>query len=148
MKTHLTTIKSIALTAIACLAFISCSKEEDKTKEVTLLGEWQSYNLDVLNEFGTGVEERFATNEFIITFTEDEASFEFRDGYSGYSACQENFTSNWEYTDDKKTIIFKQANEEYGYQIYAAIEEDGTLMVEIGHNNWDTCDLWYCSKVN
>ena len=142
------TIKSIALTAIACLAITSCSKEDEKTKEVTLLGEWQSYNLDVLNEFGTGVEERFATNEFIVTFTENEASFVFRDGASGYASCQENFTSDWEYADDQETIMFNQAYENYGYEILAVIDESGSLQVRIGHNNWDWFDLFYCSKNN
>ena len=55
----------IAFSMIAALCvFGSCKKGEQKTPSV--IGKWQSFNVDVLDEYRQGIEERAATSAFSV----------------------------------------------------------------------------------
>ena len=140
-KTMKKLIFAFSMMAALCV-FGSCKKAVQKTPSV--IGEWQSFNVDVLDEYRQGVEERAATDDFFVFFTESEAEFHF----------PSNTTEEWPnvfkstYEEAQKNVFrFQQAYDKFGVEITAYFyPDDNQLQVLIGHELWDWWELYYCSK--
>ena len=129
--------------ALAMLGLGGCSKDDVETsKEFSLIGTWQSYNIDELGEFGEVVA-RYATNEYSITFTDTTATLVIEDMPSGMSSI----TSTYEFKEEGSNIIyFRPAYNKYGLQLVVEITEDGQLVLLETCSNWDYSYMYYFKK--
>ena len=137
---YLTTILAVLSTA-----FVSCSKEGEKEgendTEVTLLGNWISFNIDELGELGEVVARR-ATNDYSVTFTETSATLVIEDMPDGLSST----TSTYEFKDgDKSIIYFPSAYSDYELKIVAQFTDGQVTIIETSEY-WDYSFIYYFTK--
>lgn len=129
---------------VAICVFGACQKAEQETP-ASVIGKWQSFNLDVLDEYRQGIEERIATGDFSVYFADSEAEFHFPS--NTVEDWPSVFKSTYEETE-KNVFRFQQAYDKYGLQITANfIPKDNQLQVLIGYKYWDWWELYYCSKI-
>lgn len=131
------------LMALVALTFSGCSKDDAETsKEFSLIGTWQSYNIDELGEFNEVVA-RYATNDYSITFTDTTATLVIEDMPSGVSSI----TSTYEFKEEGSNIIyFRPAYNKYGLQLVVEITDDGQLVLLQACPEWDYSYMYYFKK--
>lgn len=133
---------------------ISCHKtsiEPEKKGEVSIIGEWVSYNLDVLDEFARGVTYREASNDMKVEFTKDGMATFTYDGNSG--SYPSTFKGKYELLekDGVKFLDFPEGlydKDQSGYYISSSFDpsDGGSLVIRFGKMEWDWYDQWYFGK--
>lgn len=124
------------------VAFVTACSQKEGTdpvnEEVSIIGEWHSYEyweMDETATYATGKEKR---DTFCATFTETDAIFT-DNGTEEYRSTYSKQESN------PNVFIFTQAYEEHGVKIIAQLD-GSVLVVTIGGDGWDWVERYFCVK--
>lgn len=142
--------------ATVCL-FNSCEKQqaEESEKETSIIGTWIAVNLDVLDEFATGITERIACSDIKVVFTkEGKATFYYSGNSYGFyprtfsSAYSLQDKGDGKYFVDFTDGLYDEDGIPFKVSDVFMPAEGGSLTIRFGHKYWDWYDQWYFAKAS
>ncbi len=148
-------VYAVTLLLLGAFALTSCSKsseEEDPNGDVSIVGTWIAYNLDVLDEFAYGVTERIACSDMKVTFSEDgKATFRYSGNTDDYPATFSGTYTLVDKGEGKFLVNFPDGlynGEGDSFRISDVFmpADGGSLTIIFGMRSWDWYDQWYFSK--
>ncbi|WP_417940638.1 lipocalin family protein [Flavobacterium sp. RS13.1] len=129
-------ILSTSLLILVTVLFFSCSSDDEKTTEPTIIGKWEFYKLGSVNS--NGIENLVDYNNY-CTSENDNIEFttsNFSETYHG-SNCQKN-AGGGTYTNENNTIRFYYSKNNEGSYYYEIISLSASeLKVKKIFNNAD-----------